>query len=159
MVKPSRSGTSEAIAELRRISGLTWEQLAGMLQVSRRALHFWASDKQMHPAHEERVHRVLAALRRIDRGAPDLTRAALLENGAEALDRLGAGDFAGLEKLLSAGSTAPRRPPQVPRQAMAERRPPSPADLVQSSQDGPHPATLGGSRVRSMKATRIPRGK
>ena len=32
-----------AIAELRRVSGLTWDQLARLVGVSRRTLHFWAS--------------------------------------------------------------------------------------------------------------------
>ena len=32
-----------AIGELRRLSGLTWDQLARLFNVSRRSLHFWAS--------------------------------------------------------------------------------------------------------------------
>jgi hypothetical protein len=44
-------------------------------------------------------------------------------------------------------------------QAQAERAPQSPADLVQATQVGPHPATHDGARIKSMKAARVPRGK
>ena len=36
---------------------------------------------------------------------------------------------------------------------------PGPADLIDTTQDGPHPAVSGGKRIRTMKATHIPRGK
>src|SRR4051812_580671 len=41
-----------AIAELRRLTGFTWDQLARLFHVSRRSLHFWASGKIMTPANE-----------------------------------------------------------------------------------------------------------
>lgn len=36
---------------------------------------------------------------------------------------------------------------------------PKPSDLIDATQNGPHPAVSGGKRIRSMKATHIPRGK
>ena len=39
-----------AIGELRRLSGLTWDQLARLFNLSRRSLHFWASGKPMAPS-------------------------------------------------------------------------------------------------------------
>jgi DNA-binding transcriptional regulator YiaG len=67
-----------AIAELRRLSGLTWDQLARLFDVSRRSLHFWASGKAMTPSNEEHLQRVLGAVRKIDRGSAGANREALL---------------------------------------------------------------------------------
>ena len=61
--------SAAAIAELRRLCGFTWDQLARLFNVSRRSLHFWASGKAMSPANEEHLQRVLSVLRRIDRGS------------------------------------------------------------------------------------------
>jgi DNA-binding transcriptional regulator YiaG len=52
---PEPSLTGDALSELRRLSGLSWEQLARMLGVSRRALHFWASGKAMARSNEEHL--------------------------------------------------------------------------------------------------------
>ena len=49
-VVPSAQPAGAAIGELRRLSGLTWDQLARIFSVSRRSLHFWASGKPMTPA-------------------------------------------------------------------------------------------------------------
>lgn len=74
-VEPSaRRGPSSALAELRRIGGLTWEQLARLFSVTRRAVHFWASGDPMSAAHEEKLHRALGVVRQIDRGSSALNR-------------------------------------------------------------------------------------
>ncbi|HTA90780.1 MAG TPA: hypothetical protein VK745_14415, partial [Polyangiaceae bacterium] len=65
------------IAELRRVSGFTWEQLSRLLGVSRRSVHFWASGKAMTSVHEEHLQRLLGVIRRVDRGSPTVTRAAI----------------------------------------------------------------------------------
>ena len=49
--------TRQAISELRRISGLTWEQLGELFEVSRRSVHFWASGKPLNAANEQRLMR------------------------------------------------------------------------------------------------------
>lgn len=69
---------AEGILELRRISGFTWEQLARLFRVSRRAVHFWASGQPMSAEKEERLHQVLGFVDRIYRGDPEATRFALL---------------------------------------------------------------------------------
>lgn len=149
-----------AITEIRRISGLTFEQLSKVFAVTRRTLHLWVSGQRMQPAKQEQVQRTLAAVRRIDRGAPDLTLAALLADGAKAFDLLVGGELSRVEDLLGVGRSAKHpAPPRLSTEEMAARKPPSPADLVQATQDGPHPATRDGRRIKSMKATRIPRGK
>jgi DNA-binding transcriptional regulator YiaG len=145
------------IAEIRRISGLTFDQLARMFAVARRTVHLWMSGQRMLPAKQEQVQRILATMRRVDRGASDLTRAALLGDGAKILDLIANGELSAVEGLLGAGPVKHHPLPPTSRRPRAEQ--PSPADLVQATQDGPHPAVHGGKRIKSMKATRIPRGK
>jgi transcriptional regulator with XRE-family HTH domain len=158
LVKARIAGTGEAIAELRRISGLTWEQLAGMLRVSRRALHFWATDKQMHPANEQRVHRVLAVLRRIDRGFSSQNRTLLLsphEDGVMPYDLLRDARYEDVVERLGEGHAPPR--PQLPPMSGAERarrRPPAPADLLGAREDNIH---VESGRVIRTKPIRRPR--
>jgi len=72
------SSANGALSELRRLSGLSWDQLARIMGVSRRALHFWASGKPMARTNEEHLQRVLAAVRSIDRGSAAANRTALL---------------------------------------------------------------------------------
>ena len=53
-------------------------QLATLFGVARRSLHLWASGRPMSGPNEERLHRLVAVLRRIDRGAADWNRRELL---------------------------------------------------------------------------------
>ena len=73
-------GTAEnPIAEFRRISGLTWEQVAQAIGVDRRTLHFWEAGRPMRPKHQERLQRALRIVRRADRGDAAATRQCLLD--------------------------------------------------------------------------------
>ena len=74
--------TRKAISELRRISGLTWEQLGQLFEVSRRSVHFWASGKLLNAGNEECLMRVLDVVRGADRGSARRTRAALFDTSA-----------------------------------------------------------------------------
>jgi len=72
-----------AIHELRRRSGLTWDQIAELMRVSRRSVHLWASGKELSAKNQEHLHRVLAAVRAADRGSAGATRAALFATDAD----------------------------------------------------------------------------
>lgn len=48
--------------------------------------------------------------------------------------------------------------PPVNHDLLAERAPPPPADLVQATQDGEHPA-IHAERAEGKKATKMPKGK
>src|SRR4051794_4586363 len=83
--------TAETIIELRRLSGLGWEQLADLLGVTRRTVHFWTSGRPINAANAERVQRTLGAIRFADRGTASDNRALLLtpqEDGALLRDLL-----------------------------------------------------------------------
>lgn len=62
-----------------------------------------------------------------------------------------------LYRALAAAKPAAQRPTPSP-ETLAERAPPPPADLVQATQDGEHPA-IHAPGVEGMKAVRMPKGK
>lgn len=143
------------IHELKKLSGLTWEQLARIFNVSRRSLHFWASGKPMTPFNEEHLRRLLATIRSIDRGSPDINRSALLQpqhGSTIPLDLLIAGKYEEVKQLLGAG-TAVEKPKLKPLslEAIASRLPPPPEALVGALQDTIHREV---GRSRPAKTTR-----
>jgi DNA-binding XRE family transcriptional regulator len=64
----SAEANRDALNELRKLSALTWEQLAKLFNVSRRSLHFWASDQPLSRFNEENLNRLLGTIRYINRG-------------------------------------------------------------------------------------------
>lgn len=148
----------EALGEVRRLSGLTWEQLAELLGVSRRTLHFWASGKPMNAANEERLHQVLGVLRAMDQGASDYNRAALLAPGAHGVrpfDLLAVGDFEVARHQVGVGIKRRLALGPLSEDAAAARRPLPPADLVGALQEPIHVET---GRGRAAKSVRVRRG-
>ena len=143
-----------AIAELRRLSGLTWDQLARLFNVSRRALHFWASGKPMAPGNEEHLQRLLAVLRRIDRGTASANRGLLLaaqEDGRLPIDLLAVGDY---DRTLALLATTDIRRISPSRQTAAAPAPSRPEDLVDALQDRIHPSS---GRLRAAKPVNLRR--
>jgi DNA-binding transcriptional regulator YiaG len=148
-----------AVGELRRLSGFTWDQLARLFNVSRRSLHFWASGKPMAPSHEEHLQRLLAVVRKIDRGSASANRTALLgvrEDGNIPFDLLAAGDYERVVSLLGPGEARRASPPRPSAEARAARAPRPPEELVGALQDPIHPTS---GRLLAAKAVRIPRKK
>ena len=137
--EPVRHGRS--VAEIRRLSGLTWDELAGLMHVSRRSLHHWVSGKSVSAEHQTRLQRLLAALRRLDRGDSSQNRNLLLtpdDTGALLLDLLKAGQYDAA--VTAVGQASPSR--VSPRTALsatarASRMPPAPAALVEAKPDRP----------------------
>jgi transcriptional regulator with XRE-family HTH domain len=153
---PGFQGAASALLELRRLSGLTWEQLARLFGVDRRSLHFWANGKPLNPGNEERLHRLLATIRKLDRGRASDNRALLLESregGVIPFDLLTAGRYEEVLTLVGKG-TGHSRAKSTPRsaQASANRKPPPPAELVGALQDRAHT-----DRSRLLSATPIQR--
>jgi hypothetical protein len=97
-----REPAPAVIAQLRRLTGLTWEQLAYLFDVSRQSVHFWASGGSMTVAHRLHLERVLDTVRFVDRGSITENRAALLEirdDGATLLDQLAVGNYHVVQRL------------------------------------------------------------
>lgn len=147
-----------AIAELRRLSGLTWDLLARLFSVTRRALHFWASGKPMMPANEEHLQRLLSVLRKIDRGSASANRRELLaarEDSAIAFDLLQERQYDAVVSLISTTTAVTRiSTPKLAPQALALRTPPPPEKLIDALQDRIHQDL---STVRIAKSVRVKR--
>lgn len=147
--------SGSAIGELRRMSGLTWDQLARLFNVSRRALHFWASGRSMAPSNEEHLQRLLAVVRKVDRGSASANRAILLgvrEGGNLPFDLLAAGDYERVLSLLGPGEGRRVWPPKFSEEARTARAPLSPEELVGALQDRIH---RDGGRARAAKSVRV----
>lgn len=134
--------TRKAINELRKLSGLTWEQLAKLFNVSRRSLHFWASGQRLSSFNEESLNRLLGTIRYIDRGSADINRGLLMSPGSDGkplLDLLAIGEYEKVKQILGQGN-APQKPRLVSlsEDTRISRMPPNPADLVDALQDPIH---------------------
>jgi transcriptional regulator with XRE-family HTH domain len=146
-----------AVQELRALSGLSWEQLARLFGVSRRAAHLWATGKAMNPVNEEHLYRCLAVVRRADRGGSAFNRTALLradEAGELPFDLLVAGQYnlAAVQLLSSAPHRVIHRP--FPVHVSADRLPPPPAELLGALHGKVHRDLPGGRTAKSVKVPR-----
>jgi DNA-binding transcriptional regulator YiaG len=149
---PAALSASRAIAELRRLSGLTWDQLARLFNVSRRSLHFWASGKPMAPSNEEHLQRLLAVVRKIDRGTATANRALLLaarEDGTFPFDMLAIGAYDRVLALLTTGEVRRVTPSGLSEAERAARTPPRPEDRLGALQDRIHPSS---GRLRAARS-------
>jgi DNA-binding transcriptional regulator YiaG len=145
--------SSSALLELRRVSGLTWDQLARLFGVTRRSLHFWVSGKPLNPVNEERLHKLLATIRKLNRGSAGETRSLLLsvrEDGVIPYEFLIEGQYEAVVSLLGPGQALSRS--QLSPLSIASRmarKPPTPAELAGAIQDRVH---------KEVGKARIPRG-
>ena len=156
LLGPTES-TAEAIMEIRRRSGLTWQELGELFNVSRRSIHHWANGKPVSAGNDQTIRRMLAAIRHLDRGSQRDTRALLLSvdqaTGVSPLDLLQDGRFDDATAHVPGDRTPkPHRVPLSPA-ARDARRPPAPTLLLGAEQDRPDiPA-----RARTVRPRRTPR--
>ena len=154
VVSSQRAGAD--ISELRRACGLTWEQLARLFVVSRRSLHFWASGSAMTPANEEKLQRVLAEIRKADRGSASANRAMLLSAGADGVlpfDLLADGQYELARDAMGPGRGRPRVAlPGVSQAEQDARTPIRPENLVGALQERIHREKNVVRPARSAKA-------
>lgn len=158
---PSNSSTEvtqKAIHEIRRLTGLTWEQLAKLFNVSRRTLHFWASGKRLNSFNEEQLNLLLDTIRYIDRGSASLNRNLLLmplRDETVPFDLLIAGKYQEVKNFLGSGN-APKKPKLNPlsEDAIKSRTPISPENLIDALQDPIEPIRREARRSRPAKSVR-----
>ena len=153
--------TRKAVSELRRISGLTWEQLAGLFGVSRRSVHFWASGKPLNATNHQRLMRVLDVVRHADRGTAHSTRAALLDvrGGRTAFEMLADQRFGEAHAALGRGRT--RLVPaltQLSEAAQTARKPLPPDELYDAKSDRVHQEPGRARAARTARGQRRGRG-
>ncbi|MBD2359761.1 XRE family transcriptional regulator [Anabaena minutissima FACHB-250] len=155
----SAETTRIALNQLRKLSGLTWDQLARLFDVSRRSLHSWASGKPLSRFNEEQLNRLLATVQYINCGSVSLNRSLLLTpsiDGRLPFDLLIAGQYEEVKRILGSGN-APQRPKLAPlsEDARTSRMPPNPADLVDALQEPIIHREVGRSRpARAVRSRR-----
>lgn len=153
-VEEVHTGSAE-IMELRRLSGMTWGQLAQLFGVTPRTLHFWASGKRLTASNEEKLHRVVAMIRQIDRGSARENRDALFmaqSDGIRPIELIQMGKYG--DVISRIGETQFRRPVLTPlsSEARSQRLPMKPSDLTTALQTTVH-REIGRTRVA--RAVRI----
>ncbi|MFT4626115.1 MAG: DNA-binding transcriptional regulator YiaG [Myxococcota bacterium] len=153
-----RWSARDGLTELRRVSGLTWDQVARLFSVSRRSVHYWASGKPMTSEHEEHLHRLLALIRGANTSA-DALRGALLSvvDGEPVLESLASRRYSAAELALRAvkGSGAARpSKPRTPLSASAsDARRPLPVDVLAAGEvSGDETVEGRGRAVRTRRS-------
>lgn len=73
------------LEDLKSTSGLTWDQVARLLGVSRRAIHNWASGGALTAANDESLRRIAQTVLGIPGNSPVEVKAHLLARGANGL--------------------------------------------------------------------------
>ena len=151
--------TAEAILEIRRRSGLTWEELGELFDVSRRSVHHWASGKAVSAKRDQAIRRALSVIRHIDQGSQAQTRAFLLtvddEMGVSPRDLLKEGRFDDAIAGTAGVRTQEERRTLLSPEAQNARRPQSPTLLLEAEQQRPDIST----KARVGRAARIPKSK
>jgi transcriptional regulator with XRE-family HTH domain len=71
------------VRNLQLRSGLTWNELARALGVSRRAVHHWAAGSRLSERNAQRVEEFARLVTRFQGATPDLTRGGLLAPGPD----------------------------------------------------------------------------
>lgn len=137
-----REPARRIIADIRLLTGLTWEQLAQLLNVSRRSVHFWASGSKIASENRAHLEGVIETLRFIDRGFSRANRTALLAvaaDGRTPLDRLAAGEYDAVKGALGRGvQRAVPLSARSRRVSRADRRPLPPEVLMSALEDRVH---------------------
>lgn len=144
VVASEPSVLQSAVAEIRRRSQLTWEQLARVFGVQRRSLHFWARGARPSAENAERILRVLAIVRHYDTGDAERTRAELLkplQTGISVYEMLCAHREDEVVRLLRSGSS-----PTPPAPARRARRPPALSPSERDRRRGLAPSELLDAR-------------
>lgn len=81
---PVAIGAKESILEIKRLSGLTWEELGKVFGVTRRSVHNWARGDAVTASHDAMIQAVLEKIRRIDQGSAMSTASRLRSLNGEA---------------------------------------------------------------------------
>ena len=149
---------AEAIMEIRRRSGLTWEELSDLFDVSRRSVHHWANGKPLASRHDRKIRKMLAAVRHLDQGDQLGTRSLLLAidhvRGSSTLDLLKDGRFDEAVGRVE-GVLAPE-PQRIPLSSASwdARQPQAPLSLLEAEQERPDiPARARAVRPKPMPKT------
>lgn len=116
----------EIIREVKRLSGLTWDNIAEIIGVSTRSVHLWLSGGQMAETKQQKVGSILSVLKYIDRGYGKVNRALILsasDEGTTVLTMLATGEYERAKATMGAGSLRSSPFPSLPVRARARTAP------------------------------------
>lgn len=150
---------AELVHELRRMSGLTWAQIAEVFNVSARAPFHWASGKTVSAENHERLGQVVTALRFIDRGSAEDNRNLLLGSarpGQTFFDLLRGGEYELFCELAGKGMGRQTFAPALTQDAKRFSAPRHWGDAIEASSamDETEILPLSQSKLRRVKARR-----
>src|SRR5690606_13181761 len=148
---------SDAITEIRRLSGLTFEQIASLFGVSRRTVHLWATGERPIAGHEAKLLQVVALLRDLYMGDAARTRMALLlpQDGSTPLDLIREGNLGEARRRMEAARSALRRTRPTPsKEILEERKPLPPWTLVSAIPDAIPPSSGRGRGANAVRSKR-----
>lgn len=155
---PYGQSSGEAVLEIRRRSGLTWEQLSELFNVSRRSIHYWANGKPLSSQHEKNVRNTLLAIRHVDNGNQRDTRNRLLsiDDGESIFDLLANQKYEDVYRLVvgTESDIASRNRNSLSKDEWIRRRPPRPELLLDTLQDRPKISPNQARTVRPMRRNR-----
>ncbi len=125
-VLPTKSAP-ELLDEVKDASGLTWDQIARLMGVSRRSVHLWLSGRPLSAENEERLHTIREIVRSVGGRSQVEVRSKLLDKsgGASVLDLLAAGDDANATTLArdrAVAAAAPMLFTHIPRRLDTAQR-------------------------------------
>lgn len=95
------SGSASLINELHEKSGLTWDQLASLFDVSRRSMHHWAAGEKMNSSNLTRLTEITDIVNQLEGSSPEDIRIQFLStsDGKSLLMKLREENFAGERAL------------------------------------------------------------
>jgi len=149
--RPARR-TGTRLYELRRLTGLTWDEIARLFHVSRRSVFLWASGKPMSSDNETLLARLLAFVQGADLGSAGANRQMLLGStpgGDLVIDLLAAGRVDEARASVGLSSAVPRRTPSpLSPDERRRREPPKPHELLGALREA---TPVEAGRVRSVR--------
>jgi len=125
---------NELLFELKRLSGLSWEQIAKLVGVSRRAVHNWAAGGAISLENNQCLGDLVTTLRFIDCGESDRNRSLLLspaEEGVTYYDLLKQRAFGRVKALAGKGIGRPVPQASIRESALQASAPKSFAEEMQ----------------------------
>lgn len=149
--------TAEAVLEIRRRSGLTWDELSEIFDVSRRSVHYWANGKKMSAKKERVVHQTLVAVNHLDEGVQAKTRARILDTGISGqspFNLLASREFEKVLTLIPGEAKPPHHYSPLAPQALEARRPPAPASLLSANPEHFRSSTSKARFARPIRTTK-----
>lgn len=99
--------TTENVYELRRLTGLSWIDLADLLNVDRRTLHNWIKGRNVSRRNARHIAETLALMKYVDRGSSDENASAIFRRsvlGRTAFEEVKRGQYDEVRRSLSYGN-------------------------------------------------------